>query len=70
MDGVAVNALCSPNNDSVVLHRMVLDAETRCAQWLADGNQAREAGKPAKAERCYAKSQYWLDRYNRLIGAA
>lgn len=63
-------SLYSPNNDSVVFHRMVLDAETRCSQWLADGNQAREAGNVAKAERCYAKSQYWLDRYNRLIGAA
>lgn len=43
-----------------------INAETRAGQWLADGNAAREAGKPEKAERCYAKSQYWLDRYNKL----
>jgi hypothetical protein len=45
-----------------------LDAEVRCNTWLADGNAAAEAGNHAKAERCYAKSQFWLDRYNRLAG--
>lgn len=45
-----------------------LDAEVRSSQWLADGNEARESGNIAKAEKCYAKSQYWLDRYNRLAG--
>ena len=47
---------------------LVLNAETRASQWLADGNEARERGDAAKAEKCYAKSQYWLDRYNRLTG--
>jgi hypothetical protein len=47
----------------------VLDATSRGLTTSAV-KQAREAGKTAKAERCYAKSQYWLDRYNRLIGAA
>ena len=47
-----------------------IDAEVRCSQWLADGNAAREAGKHAKAEKCYAKSQFWLDRFNKLTGRA
>lgn len=46
----------------------VLEAEMRGSHWLAEGNQAAEAGKHDKAERCYEKSQYWLDRYNRLVG--
>lgn len=47
-----------------------LDAEERANKWLADGNEAAERGNHAKAERCYEKSQYWLDRYNRLSGNA
>lgn len=43
-----------------------IDAEVRAGRWLADGNEAIEAGKLAKAERCYAKAQYWLDRFNTL----
>lgn len=45
-----------------------LDAEVRASQWLADGNAARESGNHEKAEVCYAKAQYWLDRYNLLAG--
>lgn len=45
-----------------------LDAEVRSSQWLADGNEARESGNIARAEKCYAKSQFWLDRYNLLAG--
>jgi hypothetical protein len=47
-----------------------LEAETRCNMWLADGNAAKEAGNARKAQRCYEKSQYWLDKYNRLTGRA
>lgn len=43
-----------------------LDAETRCGKWLADGNLYREAGNLEQAEKCYAKSQFWLDRANAL----
>ena len=46
----------------------ILDAETRGSRWLADGNAAREAGDTAKADECYAKAQYWLDRANLLSG--
>lgn len=52
------------------VEQKALEAEVRCSQWLADGNAAREAGNMAKADRCYAKSQFWLDRYNRLTGRA
>lgn len=47
-----------------------INAEARAGQWLADGNEAREAGNAEKAERCYTKAQYWLDRYNKLTGRA
>jgi len=46
----------------------IIKAETLGSKWLADGNEAEERGKHAKAEKCFAKSQYWLDRYNRLVG--
>jgi hypothetical protein len=45
-----------------------LDAETRASQWLADGNAAKESGRMAKAERCYHKSQFWLDKANLYSG--
>lgn len=48
------------------LAERVLDAETRAGQWLADGNTAQEAGRVARAERCFQKAQFWLDRANEL----
>ena len=45
-----------------------IEAEERASKWLADGNEAAERGNHAKAERCYEKGQYWLDRLNRLEG--
>ncbi len=45
-------------------------AEERASRYLADANEAAEAGKSAKAERLYAKSQFWLDQYNKLAGNA
>ena len=50
------------------IKKKALDAEVRGSQWLADGNAARESGNMPKAEKCYEKAQYWLDRYNRLSG--
>lgn len=52
------------------LDERALDAETRASQWLADGNQAREAGFTVEAERCFQKAQFWLDRANLLSGRA
>ncbi len=45
-----------------------LQAETNGSRYLADANEAAEAGNTKKAERLYEKAQYWLDRYNELAG--
>ncbi len=50
------------------LEERALDAEVRASQWRADGNAASEAGQQKKAEECFAKAQYWLDRANLLSG--
>ena len=47
-----------------------LKAEHMASRYLGDANEAAEAGNHAKAERLYAKSQIWLDRYNILAGNA
>jgi hypothetical protein len=52
------------------LEERALDAEARASQWLADGNAAQEAGRTVKAERCFQKAQFWLDRANLLSGRA
>ena len=52
------------------LAERILDAETRGSQWLADGNEAQEAGRFEEAERCSSKAQFWLDRANLLSGQA
>lgn len=44
------------------------DADVRCSQWLADGNEYREAGDHEKAQLCYDRCQFWKDRYNLLAG--
>lgn len=50
------------------LAKRIQDAETRMNTHLADANEAEERGDRAKAERLYTKSQFWLDRYNKLAG--
>ncbi|ARL04214.1 hypothetical protein [Burkholderia pseudomallei] len=52
------------------LHERKVDADVRASSWLADGNEAAERGDTARAEECWAKSQFWLDRYNLLAGAS
>ena len=47
------------------LHDAIVDAEWRGSHWLAEGNYYAERGMKAKAEKCYEKSQYWLDRANK-----
>jgi hypothetical protein len=47
---------------------VAIDAEANAARYLADANQAKEAGQHAKAERLYALAQRWLDRFNELTG--
>lgn len=48
------------------LAERMIDAETRASMWLADGNMAKESGNNNLAERCYEKSQFWLDRWTLL----
>jgi hypothetical protein len=50
------------------LRERTLDAEVRGSRYLADANEAAERGDKTTAERLYEKSQFWLDRYNRLVG--
>ncbi len=46
----------------------MIQAETNGNRWLAAANEAEERGDHAKAEKAFAKGQYWLDRYNKLAG--
>lgn len=48
------------------LRERQLDAEQRCSGYLADANEAAERGEQSKADKLYAKSQFWLDRFNLL----
>ena len=42
----------------------------KAARWLHEANLAAEAGKKEKAERLYAKSQYWHDKMHKALGNA
>jgi hypothetical protein len=44
------------------------DAEVRFGQWLAHSNELSEMGYKKQAEKAYHKSQFWLDRANKLRG--
>lgn len=46
----------------------VINAEYRGNRYLADANEAAERGDKAKADKLYDKGQFWLDRYNKLVG--
>jgi hypothetical protein len=48
----------------------ILKADHFASKWLAAANKAEEQGNKAKAEKCFTKCQYWLDRFNRLSGNA
>lgn len=50
------------------LSEKIADADMHGGKWLALGNEAAEAGKHDKAEKLYAKGQFWLDRSNKLRG--
>lgn len=50
------------------LSERIADADARGSRYLADANEAREAGNVAKAEKLEAKCQFWLDRSNNLRG--
>lgn len=46
----------------------IADVEERGSHWLAEGNEAEEKGDKKKAEHCFEKSQFWLDRANKMRG--
>lgn len=50
------------------LRERIIEADERGSRYLADANEAAERGDMEKAEKLYAKGQYWLDRYNKLVG--
>ncbi len=50
------------------IRKRMLKAEAWCGRYLADANEASERGNRELAETLYAKSQHWLDRYNKLAG--
>jgi hypothetical protein len=50
------------------LKERIIDAETHGSKWLADGNAAAERGNGKRAEQCWSKAQFWLDRANLLRG--
>jgi hypothetical protein len=42
--------------------------EVKAARWLYEANIAAESGKKDKAEKLYAKSQFWHDKMNKALG--
>lgn len=46
----------------------MIEADARGNKYLSDANEAAERGDHAKAEKLYAKGQFWLDRLNKLAG--
>lgn len=50
------------------LKERILDADELCSRYLADANEAREAGNLEKAQKLDEKGQFWKDRYNLLAG--
>lgn len=50
------------------LKERTIEADERGSRYLADANEAAERGDHAEAEKLYEKGQYWLDRYNKLVG--
>lgn len=54
------------------LNERILEADDRGNRYLGDFNERVERlGREDRiAERLYAKGQFWLDRYNKLVGNA
>jgi hypothetical protein len=50
------------------LNERIAHADERGNYWLSLANEASEAGKHDKAEKLYAKVQYWMDLSNKLRG--
>ena len=52
------------------LNERIADADALASRYLADANEAAEAGKQAKADKLFAKAQFWHDRYTLLTNSA
>jgi hypothetical protein len=50
------------------LQEKIAEADQHGGKWLGDANEAAERGDHEKAEKLYAKGQFWLDRSNKLRG--
>lgn len=50
------------------IREKIADADLRGNQWLAKARAAEERGDNRRAEECYRKGNYWLDRSNKLRG--
>lgn len=50
------------------LAERIVDADCFASKNLADGNWHSEHGRRDKAEECYAKAQFWKDRWVHLSG--
>jgi hypothetical protein len=44
------------------------DADYRGNEWLRKAREAEEKGNQSRADECYRKGQFWLDRSNKLRG--
>jgi hypothetical protein len=55
-------------NPKKPLAERILAADLLGSRWLADGNEAADRGERERAEYCYKKGQFWLDRSNLLRG--
>jgi hypothetical protein len=54
------------SNKTKTLSELIAEADARGSALLADANEAAERGQKKKAERLYARAQFWLDKSNRL----
>lgn len=50
------------------LREKIADADQRGNEWLSKARDAEERGNQARADECYRKGNYWLDRSNKLRG--
>lgn len=62
-----LTGLAKADFDAAVKKRL-LEADERCNRYLADANEAEEAGDKKRAEKLYEKSGFWRNRYNQLAG--
>lgn len=67
METKMANASSKPQK---TISEKIADADMRGGDLLAKANEAAERGQHDKAERLYERSQYWLDRANKLLGNA